>query len=295
MDGTVEIKKEEVSVDNATIKTNESDSVIKEFFLKEEGSYVKDLAPLFGQSETELTKEFGVYKAKKVYSKLNYLLNDQNMLSAVILKELSLAVKCSFNSVVVFPSCLGLAKSTLNKSGVKLRALISYPYGEELLKVSACSVKSAIKKGADQVQVFLPVSPIKNGDMKGMLKYVKKLLKTAGKKDVIVTLDAGVLTLPELETAVRLIAKNTTVYAVAVQSSIGDNLVDLSIVKELINSADGRVLIECFSPIGIAEDAVSTLLAGASLVTTQNCPKIATDLSVKIERASGEKAQSLDK
>ena len=120
MDILSETKIENLPTEEIKQIGEEAGSVIKEFFLKEDGGYVKDLAPLFGQSETELTREFGIYKAKKIYNKLNYLLIDQSLLNAVILKELNLAVKCNFNSVAVFPTSLTLAKSALNKSGVKL-------------------------------------------------------------------------------------------------------------------------------------------------------------------------------
>ena len=55
----------------AVQEKTEDSNVIKEYFLHEEGrSCMKDLADLFGQSEGEMSKEFGVFKAKKLYKKL---------------------------------------------------------------------------------------------------------------------------------------------------------------------------------------------------------------------------------
>ena len=58
---------EEIEVKNEIVEEKSIDTeetVIKDFFIKETGISLKEMAILFGQTEEEISKEYGSFKAK---------------------------------------------------------------------------------------------------------------------------------------------------------------------------------------------------------------------------------------
>ena len=162
---------------------NKDKQIIKEYFLKDtQQMSIKELANLFGQSEGEMSKEFGAFKAKKLYKKLDYLLIDNTLFFEEFIKKCALAIKYGFKGITVLPSFVSRAKSALIDKSLEVRALIDYPLGEETFKSKLFSTKLAIKNGANALLLSLPTSAIKNGDYKKTAKEFKKIMSVCGKR-----------------------------------------------------------------------------------------------------------------
>ncbi|MBR6736988.1 MAG: hypothetical protein IKL82_01315 [Clostridia bacterium] len=278
-----EAKLEEVKLNG------ETDSVIKEFFLSSSGE--KELGALFGQSESELKKEFGSYKAQKIYRRLNLIIDNRDKLLGEVKSQLKEALKYGFNAVTVFPSVIELAKSVL-KGAVKVRALINYPYGEELTKTLNYSVKHAVKSGADELLITFPTFEFRSGDVQNIVKNLKKTVFLAKGRRVSVLLDLSILTLPEIESAISTLL-STGVYSAVLSYGSGERIVSKAVVEDAVNASVGLIKIECITPLCKAEDAVSLLLSGAGTVISKNVSEVATDLSGKIEVLGA--SETLDK
>ena len=280
---------EEVKLEEIPTKTEDT-SLVKDFFVKDNGSSKKELASLFGQSEYELQKEFGSYKAKKIYKRLNMFIDGNSALKEEIISKLDLASKYAFYGVTVFPLHLPLAKNRLKNSGVKVRVLIGYPYGLDGYKCIKYSLKQTIDRGADEIVLSIPSYLIKNGEIKEPIRCVKKLKKYLRKKPLTLSLDATYLTIAEIENAVNQFSA-LTISGINLLVNSG---VDKNLIESVVNAVCSRAQIEYFSNVCSAEDAVSVLLSGVNLLTTHACEQVVSDLNKKINTTSCDKPETLD-
>lgn len=280
---------DQVKSENTPNLDDNSQSLVKDFFVKETSTATKELANLFGQSEFELQKEFGSYKAKKIHTKLGMFLDARALTRDEIFASLKILSKYGFYGVAVSPFCLPLVKHALKGSKVKVRALIGYPYGLETYKTLKCSIKQALEKGADEILLSLSSYEIKNCESKETLKKIKKLKKLARKKPLIISLDGDTLSLTELDGVIASLV-DAGINGVSVNTAG----VDKNLIESVILSSGGKISVELISDICSAEDAVSILLGGINLLTTPKCEQVATDLSKKINTVGCQPAETLD-
>ena len=268
-----------------SVETNpqtQDSQIVKDYFLKDDkNSCIKELADLFGQSEGEMSKEFGVFKAKKLYKKLNYLVLDNSLFYEEVLKRLTIAVKYGFKSVTVLPSILTKTKSVLAGKGVEVRVLIDYPLGEELFKTRLYSLKTAIKKGADCLLVTLPISAIKNGEYKRVLKEIKKMLKVSKKRKFSLVIDFSKLNVNEVKELLLEVVKYGKIESIIPTSGV-DGVINFQAVKDLCELSGGKCKVEGFGYVTSSTQIVTALNSGASEILSENCPFIAEDLDAKL-------------
>lgn len=275
-------KEEDVLVKDVEVveKVEEEKSdVISEYFEKEiTESELKNTAKVFGQSDVELSKEFREFKAKKVFSKLDYAIVDNKKSYENLLKDLAEARKYGFNSVTVFPSMIGTAKSTLKSTSTSVRALISFPHGEDIGKVKIYSAKRAFNLGADSLAVTLSVSAIKNGGFGKAVKEIKKIVKIAGSRKVSAIVDGKSLSPVELEKICSLLAKECKVFSI-IPTVYGDDVINLQTVRDTFRAVEGKCYIEAGGNCSLAEEAISALDAGAYGITSIDSVNIALNLT----------------
>lgn len=257
-------------------------SAIKDYFVKETGLSINEMSELFGQSEEEVLKEFGYYKAKKLYSKLDYIIDEPQITVDEFKSRCLIAEKYGFKSVTVLPTFVGLAKNILKGKNVLVRALISYPFGEDLDKVKYYSVKKTVQMGADAFLIMVSVNKIKRGLYKLVAKDVKKIVKYSGKKQVTVMLDLDYLTPLEIESSAKAIVKDSKVYSIMPSSLFLNNSIDVQIIKDIFTAVNGKCYVESGGKIKSATETVSLLTAGAFGVSSKSCPTIAEELNNKI-------------
>ena len=270
------------SLPEVETENTENNKVIKEYFLHEEGrSCMKELSDLFGQSEGEMAKEFGVFKAKKLYKKLNYLIVDNTLFFEEVLKRCNLAVKYGFKGVTVLPSMVKKVKTLLVGKGVEVRAIIDYPLGEETFKNRLYSVKSAIKNGVDSLIISLPTSAIKNGEYKRVFKELTKIKRYAKKQKVSVIVDFSKLNFNEVKPLAESIILGGKIYSIIPYNSF-NSVVNFSAVKDLYDLSQNKCIIEGAGKLQSAIEIVTALNAGAGEILSPDCPSIAEELDGKI-------------
>ncbi len=273
-----EIEEEEIEEDIEEENANK----VKDYFYKETGLSIKDLATLFGQSEEEISKEFSTYKAKKLYSKMDYIIDEPSLSQDEFKNRCALAEKYGFKSVTVLPTFVSSAKTLLVGKGIKVRVLIAYPFGEELSKVKLYSVKKAIQLGANSVIICPSIKAIKSGNYKFVAKEVKKISRRVGKRELSVMLDENLLSITEMENLTKAILKEARVYSIMTSSVFSDKESDIQNVKNISLVADGKCYIECGGKIQTPSQTVKLLSSGANTVTSKYCPDIAKELNTKI-------------
>ena len=71
--------------------------------------------------------------------------------------------------------------------------------------------------------------------------------------------------------------------------------VDKNLIESVVNAVCSRAQIEYFSNVCSAEDAVSVLLSGVNLLTTNACEQVVSDLNKKINTTGCQAPESVDK
>ncbi len=265
------------------IETKPGDeTVIKDFFIKETGVSLKEMAILFGQTEEELSKEFSAFKAQKLYSKMDFLIDESVVSLEEFRRKCMLAIKYNFKSITVMPTFLGLAKDLLKGKNIKVRCVISYPFGEDIFKVKYYAVKRAISLGADEILFVVSPREIKYGNYKIIVKMLKKVVKIAKKRPVTAILPIKSISSYEMQKISRMIAKEVKLYSV-MPFSYGEDKIDYkSIIKDALTAVNGKCFIEYGGNVETALDGVSIFSLGANGITSKNCPTIANELNIKI-------------
>lgn len=281
---------EEVKLDDVEEIKEENPSLVKDYFAPESDLATKELASLFGQSEFELQKEFGTYKAKKIYKRLNLFIDDNYLHKDAVIGKLRLAVKYGFYGVTVYPLLIPIAKSVLKGSGVKVRALVGFPHGGDMYKVIKYSLKQAVELGADEIIIAVSSYDIKNGELKEIAKKYKKLLKYSRKKPISLSFDANSLSLAELESGVSALS-TIDISAVSVNMHSG---IDKHLIECIVSAVSSREKVEFSSDVCSAEDAVSILLGGVNLLSTPLCEEVVLDLNKKINVSCCQPSETLD-
>ena len=280
--------------ENTDIETefsSEEGSILKDFFASSEEKALNLISEILGKSEIELIKEFGFYKAKKIYKLLNFFIDTTCISKTEVIEQIQTAKKQEFNAVCVFPPFISLAKNLLRGSFVKVRALINYPYGEENLKTLKYSIKQAVKEGADEILVAISSFTVKNGYLEEVLTFLKKTVKKLKNKSLSLIVDSTKLTLAEIEHFIKEI-KLLGITSIILK---GDSIIDKNYLLEAVSVCDSDLKVECFSKILTSESAISLLLTGISYVNCSTCDKIANELSVKINGVTCQSGQLLDK
>ena len=292
MEENLKVNQVESETEETQNNKNGSSSFIKDFFIEEQAEKIKDLADLFGQSEAEIKKEFGNFKAKKIYKKLNYFIDNRFRLSKDLKSCLELAVKHEFYGVTVFQSAMEIAKNTILGSKVKLRVLVNYPQGEDDFNTVKCAVKLAKRGGADEIAVMLSAFYYRNYDSLETVKRVKKLLRVARNKKLVIILDSANLSRIEIENAIKTLI-SSGVYNILIANSKAR--LDRDALNDAIKLCTDKVFIECLDKISLAEPTVSILTSGVDFLTSEYAPEIVTDLNDKINANTESGCKPLDK
>ena len=85
------------------------------------------------------------------------------------------AKEYKFKSVCINPCFIPLAKAELEGSDVLVCTVIGFPHGATTTETKVFETKDAIKKGADEIDMVINVSDLKNGHKDRVLKEIKKI------------------------------------------------------------------------------------------------------------------------
>ena len=276
---------EEIEVKNEIVEEKSIDTeetVIKDFFIKETGITLKEMAILFGQTEEEISKEYGSFKAKKVYAKLDYILEKPNISYEDFKNKCQSISSYGFKSITVLPNFIGLSKDLLAPKKVQVKALISYPHGEEHHKVKVYSARQALKLGADGLCVVVSTRMIRNGNYKLIVKNLKRIVKMAKNKPVTAILDANLLSSFELDKICKIISKECKLYSVMPYFFKEDNAKYEEVAKELKMSVNGKCHVDFGGEISTVNEIISLFTLGVNSISSKSSLEIASELNNKI-------------
>ncbi len=190
------------------------------------------------------------------------------------------ALEYGFAAVCVPPLYVKKAKETLGDSKVKTATVIGFPFGYSAIEAKVAEIVLAIVDGADELDMVVNISAIKNGDWSFIANEINTVMPIVKSKDKIlkVIIESGVLTDDEIikccdiygaagvdyvKTSTGYAEKGASIRAVAlIRAHLSDavkikasgGIKSFAFAKELINAGANRI--GCSSSVQIVKESL---------------------------------------
>ena len=183
--------------------------------------------------------------------------------------------RVGLGGVCVLPAFVKPCVSWLGSDPVcSLITPVSYGHGGDTTDVKVKAAKRAVKDGADEIEVYVPVAAIKEGDLSYFKRECKKLKRACRPRTLRIVLDCSVLSEEELVRAslcaadsgvnvVRLINTNGFACLPAVKSALKDRCLLKADAHSLLEMEEGEALGLSLVNCNGAIDICSRLLTAA--------------------------------
>lgn len=143
-----------------------------------------------------------------------------------------------FKGVCVNPVNVEMAKKYLKDTDVLVVTVVGFPLGASLSVVKAFETEMAIKDGADEIDMVINISALKNKDYDCVLADVEAVKKACGDKPLKVILETDLLEKEEIKKACEIcvqakadFVKTSTGF---VKNGVGAKAEDVKIMAEIV-------------------------------------------------------------
>ena len=182
------------------------------------------------------------------------------------------AKKYHFKGVCINPCNVKLAKEALKDTEVNIVTVIGFPLGANVSEVKAFETKLAIQDGADEIDMVINVSALKNRDYDLVKKDIKKVKAACGTHSLTVILETDLLEKDEIKKACELcveakadFVKTSTGF---VKNGVGAKVEDVEIMYKTVSPYGLKV--KASGGIRDKEKALQMLNAGAERLGTSS-------------------------
>ncbi len=189
------------------------------------------------------------------------------------------AIEYNFAAVCVPPLYVKKTREFLAGTEIKLATVIGFPFGYSAIEAKVAEIILAIVDGADELDMVVNISAIKNGDWEFIANEINTILPIVNsrEKELKVIIESGMLTDDEIikccdiygvagvdyvKTSTGYAEKGASIHAVQlIRAHLADNvkikasggIKSYSFAKELLNAGANRL--GCSSSIKIVEES----------------------------------------
>lgn len=181
-----------------------------------------------------------------------------------------------FLGVCINPAYVKLAKEHLKDSDVKVVTVIGFPLGANRSDVKAFETSKAVEDGADEIDMVINVTAIKNKDYNFVVNDIKAVKVACQDKPLKVILETDLLEKDEIKKACELcieakadFVKTSTGF---VKGGVGAKAEDVKLMYETVSPYGLKV--KASGGIRDKEAALKMLEAGAERLGTSSGVKI---------------------
>ena len=189
------------------------------------------------------------------------------------------AKEYNFLGVCINPNYVSLAKKELKGSNVKIVTVIGFPLGANRSDVKAFETLKAIQDGADEIDMVINVTAIKDKNYEFVLNDIKSVKHACGEIPLKVILETDLLEKDEIKKACELcieakadFVKTSTGF---VKNGVGAKAEDVKLMYETVTPYGLKV--KASGGIRDKETAIKMLEAGAERLGTSSGVKIVTN------------------
>lgn len=190
------------------------------------------------------------------------------------------ALEYKFAAVCVPPLYVKKAKEFLGDSEIKVATVIGFPFGYSAIEAKVAEIVLAIVDGADELDMVVNISAIKNGDWNFIANEINTVMPIVKNKNKVikVIIESGVLTDDEIikccdiygaagvdfvKTSTGFAEKGASIHAVkliradladAIKIKASGGVRSYAFAKELINAGANRI--GCSASIQIVKEGM---------------------------------------
>ena len=186
-----------------------------------------------------------------------------------------------FLGVCINPAYVKLAKENLKDNDVKVVTVIGFPLGANRSDVKAFEASKAVEDGADEIDMVINVTAIKNKDYDFVVNDIKAVKAACKDKPLKVILETDLLEKDEIKKACELcveakadLVKTSTGF---VKGGVGAKAEDVKLMYETVSPYGLKV--KASGGIRDKETAVKMIEAGAERLGTSSGVKIVAGLA----------------
>lgn len=180
------------------------------------------------------------------------------------------AKEYKFLGVCINPAYVKLAKKSLEGSNVKIVTVVGFPLGANKSEVKAYEAKMAVEDGADEIDMVINVSLLKEKNYDAAQKDIELVKKACGSKLLKVILETDLLTKEEIEKACELCVKAKADFVKTstgfVKNGVGAKVEDVELMHKIVSPHGMQV--KASAGIRDKEKAIAMIKAGASRLGT---------------------------
>ena len=186
------------------------------------------------------------------------------------------AMDYNFFGVCINPAYVKMAKDALKNSEVKVVTVVGFPLGANRSDVKAFETSRAVEDGADEIDMVINVSAIKNKDYDFVVNDIKTVKEACKDRPLKVILETDLLEKDEIKKACELcveakadFVKTSTGF---VKNGVGAKAEDVKLMYETVSPYGLKV--KASGGIRDKEAALKMIEAGAERLGTSSGVKI---------------------
>ena len=184
-----------------------------------------------------------------------------------------------FLGVCINPAYVKLAKENLKDNDVKVVTVIGFPLGANRSDVKTFEASKAVEDGADEIDMVINVTAIKNKDYDFVVNDIKAVKAACKDKPLKVILETDLLEKDEIKKACELcveakadLVKTSTGF---VKGGVGAKAEDVKLMYETVSPYGLKV--KASGGIRDKETAIKMIEAGAERLGTSSGVKIVAE------------------
>ncbi|MFM5882684.1 MULTISPECIES: deoxyribose-phosphate aldolase [Methanobrevibacter] len=210
---------------------------------------------------------YNIKNSKELAGLINYTNLNNIITESEMVEFLEKAKETNFNSVVVSPTYVKLAKETLKDTNIKVGSVIGFPLGFEDTESKVEAAKSLLDKGVDEFEVVLNLSYLKDEKYELLENEIKQIKEAIGDKVLKVIIETKALEDYQKANAAKLAEKSGADYVktstgFVSPSHIFENVNDINIIQKHAPT----IKIEIYGGINNYKFANQILTGGADVI-----------------------------
>ena len=120
-------------------------------------------------------------------------------------KLIAEAKEWEFGAICINSAWIKYAKEQLNKTDIKIVAVVGFPLGAGITQAKVQETKLAIDHGADEIDMVINIGRFKDGQYDYVLNEIKKIKEVCGNKVLKVIIETALLKDYEIEKATQIV------------------------------------------------------------------------------------------
>ncbi len=214
---------------------------------------------------------YNIKNSKELAGYINYA-NLNNIITEKEMKEfLEKAKESTFNSVVVSPTYVSLAKEVLADTDIKVGSVVGFPLGFENTESKVSEAKTLLNQGADELEVVINLSYLKDKKYKLIGKEIEAIKEVMGDKILKANIEVKALEDAEKSAVAQVVQKAGADF---IKTATG--FVSPCHIYEIVNDINiiqkyaPKIKIEIFGGVDSYKLANQVLTAGADKISSNH-------------------------